>query len=488
MRLASLMPALNIAWPNDTAYATTQASFWSEQESLLQPSCIVTPESSHDVAAIVAAFTHADHESAADCPAGQRPNTGHQACQFAIKSQGHAPAAGFANIASPGLTIDLTSLNNVTLSHDGSVASVGAGASWLDVYTSLDPFGKSVAGGRNGAVGVGGLTLGGGISYFSPQVGFTCDTVVNYEIVLASGELVNANASANAELYRALKGGGNNYGIVTKFDFETVNISTIAAGSIVHPSSAKPRAAVFDAFANIALAPEYDVHASLVSSLIYNATAKQWVLLSTPVYTLPVLRPPVFDELYSAPNLTSKTVLTKLSTFADEVATPALNWLFRTGTYGVSAAWLEDIFQICNATFSDVSPSPGSTLLWVLAFEPLPTVFTSRGAGKNVLGTSPEQGDGMIVLISGGWTSTNATESARFQATADQAVKRINAAAEASGMARSFVYANYAGANQDPYLSYGKGNEAFLRDTARKHDPKGIFQRQVPGGFKLGSR
>jgi FAD/FMN-containing dehydrogenase len=102
-------------------------------------------------------------------------------CNFAIKGQTHAPAAGFANIID-GVTIDMTSLSAVSVNKDNSVASVGAGASWLDVYKYLDPLGVTVAGGRNGAVGVGGLTLGGGISYFAPRVGWTCDTVVNFEV------------------------------------------------------------------------------------------------------------------------------------------------------------------------------------------------------------------------------------------------------------------------------------------------------------------
>jgi FAD/FMN-containing dehydrogenase len=76
----------------------------------------------------------------------------------------------------------MTGLNSISVNTDHSVAGVGAGASWLDVYKYLDPLGITVAGGRNGAVGVGGLTLGGGISYFAPKVGWTCDTVVNFEV------------------------------------------------------------------------------------------------------------------------------------------------------------------------------------------------------------------------------------------------------------------------------------------------------------------
>ena len=168
-------------------------------------------------------------------------------------------AAGFANIDG-GVTIDMTGLSSVDVNEDHSVASVGAGASWLDAYAYLDPLGKSVAGGRNGAVGVGGLTLGGGISYFSPSVGFTCDTAVNFEVVLAPGKLVNANATSHPDLFKALKGGTNNFGLVTRIDFNTVPISKILGGSVVYNTTHLE--AVFTAFANRASAKPYDQHAS----------------------------------------------------------------------------------------------------------------------------------------------------------------------------------------------------------------------------------
>jgi hypothetical protein len=87
-------------------------------------------------------------------------------CQFAIKGQTHAPAAGFANI-NAGVTIDMTSLNSVSVNDEHTIASVGGGASWLDVYTYLDTLCLSVAGGRNGAVGVGGESKFGALSFHS---------------------------------------------------------------------------------------------------------------------------------------------------------------------------------------------------------------------------------------------------------------------------------------------------------------------------------
>lgn len=67
------------------------------------------------------------------------------------------------------------------------------------------------------------------------------------------------------------------------------------------------------------------------------------------------------------------------------------NWLFETGTYGVSAALLDAAFEAINNTVFDFEPSGG--VLWVVAFEPLPTAITQHGAGKNVLGISPSDGN-----------------------------------------------------------------------------------------------
>ena len=109
---------------------------------------------------------------------------GAEGCPFAIKGNTHAPAAGFANIED-GITIDMSGLHAVNLDTDAQVASVGGGAKWLDVYAYLDQFNLTVAGGRNGLVGVGGLTLGGGISHFAARVGWACDNVVNFEVRVA---------------------------------------------------------------------------------------------------------------------------------------------------------------------------------------------------------------------------------------------------------------------------------------------------------------
>ncbi len=102
-------------------------------------------------------------------------------CEFAVKSGGHAAFSGASNI-NGGLTIDLIKLNQVTVSADQTQTSIGPGNRWVDVYNVLQPQGLSVIGGRVADIGVGGLTLGGGMSFFSGRYGWACDNVNTYEV------------------------------------------------------------------------------------------------------------------------------------------------------------------------------------------------------------------------------------------------------------------------------------------------------------------
>ena len=143
---------------------------------------------------------------------------------------------------------------------------------------------------------------------------------LNLQVVLASGKLTNINLDTSPDLFRALKGGANNFGIVTRFDLGTFPQGQILAGNIAQDISYRDQ--VFQAFANIAGAPEYDPYASIVTGLSFNATAKVWTIASTAIYTKPILNPPVYEELLNIPTTTSTLHLTNLSTLAAEEAPP----------------------------------------------------------------------------------------------------------------------------------------------------------------------
>jgi len=129
--------------------------------------------------------------------------------------------AGNNNVAN-GVTIDLSMMNSSTYIPQTSIAQIQPGARWKNVYASLQKQGVVVTGGRDGSVGVGGFLLGGGITYFQGTKGFACDSIVNYEVVLSNGTVIEANAEKNRDLFVALKGGSSNFGVVTRFDMEAL--------------------------------------------------------------------------------------------------------------------------------------------------------------------------------------------------------------------------------------------------------------------------
>ena len=139
-------------------------------------------------------------------------------CQFAIKSGGHASFAGGSNIQD-GITIDMKGFNAIELTQNNSVATVGPGNRWGDVVKTLESDAVTVTAGRVYDVGVGGLALGGGISFLSNRYGLVVDNTAAYHVVLADGSMIIASPDSHSDLYWALRGGGNNFGVVTAFEW-----------------------------------------------------------------------------------------------------------------------------------------------------------------------------------------------------------------------------------------------------------------------------
>jgi len=140
-------------------------------------------------------------------------------CPFAVKSGGHAAFNGASNIEG-GITVSLAALNAITVSSDKKSVAVGPGNTWNAVYTKLQTYNLAVIGGRVAPIGTGGLTTGGGISFFSSIYGWACDNVNSYDVVLSTGVQVTASPSSLPDLYWSLRGGGNNFGIVVNFTMQ----------------------------------------------------------------------------------------------------------------------------------------------------------------------------------------------------------------------------------------------------------------------------
>ncbi|KAG4433869.1 hypothetical protein IFR05_010655 [Cadophora sp. M221] len=141
--------------------------------------------------------------------------------------------AGAAN-TDGGVLISMSAFKEVQVSEDEKSIKAGAGLNWYELYSAIEPHGLIVLGGRLRTIGVSGLTLGGGISYFTSKYGFAMGNALAYEVVTASGAIMTATATSDPELFWVLKGGGNNFGIVTKFTFATYRAPKVSTGFQLH--------------------------------------------------------------------------------------------------------------------------------------------------------------------------------------------------------------------------------------------------------------
>lgn len=131
-----------------------------------------------------------------------------------IRCGGHSAWGGVPG----GLTLDISALDAIEV--DGTRVRVGGGAQWGAVAHALAERGLGISSGDTASVGVGGLTLGGGIGWMVRAWGLAADQLVGAQLVTARGDVVEATEASHPELLWALRGGGGNFGVVTRFDFE----------------------------------------------------------------------------------------------------------------------------------------------------------------------------------------------------------------------------------------------------------------------------
>jgi FAD/FMN-containing dehydrogenase len=147
-----------------------------------------------------------------------------------VRGGGHN-VAGRA-VQDGALMVDLSALRAVRVDVRQQQIDAGGGATWRDLDAVAGAFGLAVPGGLVSSTGIGGLTLGGGIGWLTRHYGLSTDNLLTAEVVLADGRLVRASAVENPRLFWALRGGGGNVGVVTRFIFRAHPVGQVLAGGL----------------------------------------------------------------------------------------------------------------------------------------------------------------------------------------------------------------------------------------------------------------
>lgn len=191
----------------DDGYDAASRVFFATGE----PAMVVRPRAPGEVAA---ALAHAARHDLA----------------VSVRSGGHGALGHGTNTG--GMVIDLARLDDVEVLDAGRrLVRVGGGATWGRVAAALGPYGWGLTSGDTSGVGVGGLTLGGGIGWMVRRYGLAIDNLAGARVVTADGRLLSASEDEHPDLFWALRGGGGNFGVVVDFDFVAQPVTTVHFGS-----------------------------------------------------------------------------------------------------------------------------------------------------------------------------------------------------------------------------------------------------------------
>ena len=153
---------------------------------------------------------------------------------IAVRGGGHSIPG--LSVCDDGMMIDLQPMKAIEVDAERRLATAGAGVVWAELDRSTQEHGLAVTGGEVSDTGIAGLTLGGGFGWLKRTCGLSCDNLVEAEVVTADGRIVRASADEHPDLFWALRGGGGNFGIVTRFTYRLHPVGPMLyGGAVVHP-------------------------------------------------------------------------------------------------------------------------------------------------------------------------------------------------------------------------------------------------------------
>ncbi|KAI0121352.1 hypothetical protein BJ170DRAFT_588128 [Xylariales sp. AK1849] len=441
----------------DPKYASSREDYWNARESVYAPSCVVYPDSAQDVSVTLQAVRAADS-------------------RFAIKAGGHSPNDFFSSV-DQGVLIDLGSMTAKSYDAASTLATYEPGSNWGELYEYYEQYGRTVMGGRLSGVGTG-LALGGGLSYLSPQYGMACDSFRELEVVLPSGEIVTASETADPDLFFALRGGGGNaFGIVTKYTVQSRPVGNFFAGNIIY---------LFEQTDAVLLA--------IRDFIAYNADPKASILptyekLTTPDLTLNLDEVIVMFLVYdgedpgtafanftSIPHLVSTLSIMTYPEVANlplpltAELTRADN-IFRCGVHHIEDDSLETAFA---AWVTWAETNKGSYVHTSFDIYPVPRSLTSASNAQG--GNAMQMPDGPWFWVDYLLSTPPGLLETQYDAIQASFRELVASTPDAAGLP---LFLNEASWDQDPLSTFS--SFATLQQIKEKYDPDEFFTEKTGG-------
>jgi FAD/FMN-containing dehydrogenase len=259
--------------------------------------------------------------------------------ELAVRGGGHSPAGH--GTSEGGLVLDLSALRGIEIDVERRTAWAATGLTAGEYTAAAGEHGLATGFGDAGSVGIGGITLAGGIGFLVRKHGMTIDDLLAAEVVTASGEILRADAEHHPDLFWALRGGGGNFGVVTRLQFRLHPVGPIVGGMLFLPATPEVLAAFIaeaeaapEELSTIAsvmpapplpfLAPEHHGRPVVMAMLVYagGAEAGQRAVapfraLATPLADM--LRPMAYPEMYRPADPSYRPVAAGRTLFAESV-------------------------------------------------------------------------------------------------------------------------------------------------------------------------
>jgi FAD/FMN-containing dehydrogenase len=202
--------------PDDPEYDKARTSFYGGFD--LHPGAIVRVANAQDVSRLISFARES-------------------ATELVVRSGGHG-VAGYA-VPDGGIVLDLKDMHALKIDPESRTAWAEAGLTALEYTVAADAQGLATGFGDTGSVGIGGITLGGGVGYLVRKHGLTIDDLLAADVVTADGELLRVDAETHPDLFWAIRGGGGNFGVATRFHYRLHEVGTIVGGMLMLPATAE---------------------------------------------------------------------------------------------------------------------------------------------------------------------------------------------------------------------------------------------------------